>query len=194
MPDGPTGDPRPLVGEPLAIDLLNTVWVDGGQRHDLLSSLDGLSIWLRSPPVAAALGEQTAPATKESLHHLHEARVALRGLITRSPQNSPDSRAALNAVLSRGALRRNLKSVGPTDQVQLDDPSWGPAWTAAASYLDLHATRQRILRCANPQCVLYFYDATKNKSRRWCSMSGCGNRAKAQRHYQHITKRGIART
>jgi predicted RNA-binding Zn ribbon-like protein len=37
----------------------------------------------------------------------------------------------------------------------------------------------RIRTCAHPDCVLRFYDDSKNGSRRWCSMSHCGNRAKA---------------
>ena len=32
-------------------------------------------------------------------------------------------------------------------------------------------------------CVLYFYDTSRNGTRRWCSMQGCGGRAKASRHY-----------
>jgi predicted RNA-binding Zn ribbon-like protein len=30
---------------------------------------------------------------------------------------------------------------------------------------------------------LYFYDTSPKRSRRWCSMATCGNRAKAARHY-----------
>jgi predicted RNA-binding Zn ribbon-like protein len=29
-------------------------------------------------------------------------------------------------------------------------------------------------------------DTSKNKSRRWCDMGDCGNRAKARRHYQKL--------
>ncbi len=29
-----------------------------------------------------------------------------------------------------------------------------------------------------------FFDGSRNRSRRWCSMESCGNRAKARRHYQ----------
>jgi predicted RNA-binding Zn ribbon-like protein len=32
--------------------------------------------------------------------------------------------------------------------------------------------------CNNPECGLFFYDTTKNHSRRWCSMLVCGNRSK----------------
>jgi predicted RNA-binding Zn ribbon-like protein len=33
-------------------------------------------------------------------------------------------------------------------------------------------------------CTWLFIDTSKNHTRRWCSMATCGNRAKAQRHYQ----------
>jgi predicted RNA-binding Zn ribbon-like protein len=41
-------------------------------------------------------------------------------------------------------------------------------------------------KCANPGCVLLFYDTSRTGRRRWCSMSVCGNRSKvaafARRH------------
>jgi predicted RNA-binding Zn ribbon-like protein len=36
---------------------------------------------------------------------------------------------------------------------------------------------------------LYFYDTTKNHTRRWCSMTGCGNRAKAAAFYERKKSR-----
>ncbi len=35
-----------------------------------------------------------------------------------------------------------------------------------------------IRKCEDPKCILWFYDSSKNHSRRWCSMELCGNRAK----------------
>lgn len=40
-----------------------------------------------------------------------------------------------------------------------------------------------IKRCNNPLCVRYFYDTTRNHSRRWCSMETCGNRIKVAAYY-----------
>ena len=54
----------------------------------------------------------------------------------------------------------------------------------------------RLIRtCGAPTCTLMFYDRTKGHARRWCSMSICGNRAKAAAHRARVrkTKRG-ART
>jgi predicted RNA-binding Zn ribbon-like protein len=42
----------------------------------------------------------------------------------------------------------------------------------------------RIRVCADPQCGWLFLDSSRNRSRRWCSMESCGNRAKARRFYQ----------
>ncbi|TAL94280.1 MAG: hypothetical protein EPN73_18145 [Paraburkholderia sp.] len=35
-------------------------------------------------------------------------------------------------------------------------------------------------------CSWLFLDLSRSRSRRWCSMATCGNRAKAQRHYHAI--------
>jgi len=37
-------------------------------------------------------------------------------------------------------------------------------------------------RCAGANCGWFFLDTSRNKSRHWCSMADCGNRAKARRH------------
>ena len=39
-----------------------------------------------------------------------------------------------------------------------------------------------IKNCEWPACNLYFLDVSKNGKRRWCTMSVCGNRAKAAAH------------
>lgn len=40
----------------------------------------------------------------------------------------------------------------------------------------------RVKQCEGEKCGWLFFDATKNKSRRWCEMEICGNRAKQKRH------------
>ncbi len=48
---------------------------------------------------------------------------------------------------------------------------------------------RRVGQCADDRgCGWLFIDTSKNRSRRWCSMVDCGNRAKQRRHYQ--SKRG----
>ena len=38
--------------------------------------------------------------------------------------------------------------------------------------------------CANSDCGWLFIDMSRNKSRRWCDMKDCGNRAKGKRFYR----------
>ena len=38
--------------------------------------------------------------------------------------------------------------------------------------------RARLRLCANPRCGLFFYDNSRTRRRRWCSMAVCGNRSK----------------
>jgi predicted RNA-binding Zn ribbon-like protein len=48
----------------------------------------------------------------------------------------------------------------------------------------------RIKQCADEQgCGWMFFDTSRNRSRRWCDMSDCGNRAKARRFYSHKRKK-----
>ncbi|WP_432027024.1 CGNR zinc finger domain-containing protein [Streptomyces sp. 1222.5] len=169
-------DPRPLTGEPLALDLLNTRWNKEGATQDLLAGPDGLAVWLASNGLAG-----NHPADTAVLDHLREAREALRAAVA-----GPAEQAAplVDAVLGHGRIRARLTAGGPAEEPEFADPSWGPAWLAARNYLDL-LTRapDRIRVCAGGGCVLHFFDTSRNGTRRWCSMAACGNRAKASRHY-----------
>ena len=48
----------------------------------------------------------------------------------------------------------------------------------------------RIRECASADCTWLFVDESRNRSRRWCDMSACGNRMKARRHYQRSKNAG----
>jgi predicted RNA-binding Zn ribbon-like protein len=63
-----------------------------------------------------------------------------------------------------------------------------PIAESAADLLS-YADPSHIRKCENSKCVLIFYDKTKNHRRRWCSMSSCGNRAKAAAFYKRKQKK-----
>nr|WP_281362211.1 CGNR zinc finger domain-containing protein [Cellulomonas humilata] len=57
-------------------------------------------------------------------------------------------------------------------------------WLLARSAVDLATTGPsgRVKACASQDgCQYLFLDTSKNGSRRWCSMTDCGNQAKSQR-------------
>lgn len=104
----------------------------------------------------------------------------------------------LNAALAHapGLLRVHKKS----DRIETE-------WTSAAGGLQqvlfavLDSAAEllagdrlgRIRECASTDCTWLFVDESRNRSRRWCDMSVCGNRMKARRHYQRATAAPRAR-
>lgn len=169
-----TADPRPLTGEPVSLDLLNTRWNREGVVQDLLRDTEGLAVWLTANGL-------DFPADDTVLRHVREARDALRSAVDGTLE---DTAARVDAVLAHGRVRVTLTGQGPGEEPEFSDPSWGPAWLAARDYLGLLATApDRIRRCAHDTCILHFFDTSRNGTRRWCSMAACGNRAKASRHY-----------
>ena len=59
-----------------------------------------------------------------------------------------------------------------------------PLWPIALNAVELATSSgvTRVKECASDNCNWLFLDVSKNRSRRWCDMKDCGNRAKARRH------------
>jgi len=178
-------DPRPLTGEPLALDLLNTQWMAGGTPADLLATPEGTRAWLTAVGMPAAPGPETRQA-------LLQARQAIRDVV--SGHGGAAAADRLNAVLGHGHLRLSVgPDMVPEQTLETGEAGWRPAVMAAANLLDLlRQAPGRIRSCQHPDCVLWFYDTTRNGSRRWCSMAVCGNRAKARRHYDRVRRPATA--
>jgi predicted RNA-binding Zn ribbon-like protein len=61
----------------------------------------------------------------------------------------------------------------------LDSPLWRVSQSAAdlLTSADIASLRQ----CGGDECGWMFLDTSRNRSRRWCDMRECGNRAKVRR-------------
>lgn len=64
-----------------------------------------------------------------------------------------------------------------------------PGWAGLVAgllppLLELKRHADRLKRCENPRCGWLYLDRSRNRSRRWCEMATCGNRAKARRYKQ----------
>ena len=68
----------------------------------------------------------------------------------------------------------------PAPPVSLDQVLWPVA--VSATELLVSDDVARVKECATDNCNWLFLDSSKNKSRRWCEMKECWNRAKARRH------------
>ncbi|MGW6690401.1 CGNR zinc finger domain-containing protein [Streptomyces sp. NPDC054961] len=185
-------DPRPLTGEPFSLDLLNTRWHDRHGSHDLLCSVTGLALWLACSRAAESYGRGELRSDRATLAVARTARSVLAGVVGR-PAAGPAALGAFNRLLEAGRTRTLLTEAGPVERLESADPAGLLGYLAAADYLRLLATApDRVRSCANPSCGLRFHDVSRNGTRRWCTSTGCGNRAKAARHYARRTAGGPA--
>ena len=63
------------------------------------------------------------------------------------------------------------------------------ALARSAAELLVEGPHARIRRCANPSCRLFFYDDSRTRRRRWCSMAVCGNRHKVAAFLRRSSRR-----
>lgn len=174
---------RPLTAEPLSLDLINTEWGLGEGYHDLLTTFEGVQAWLHE--IDQDMPAELLLAVRTALLH---TRATMRRVL--EDPHDQDARADLNAVLVGGHIVRSLGPAGPQEQLEILDTE-RVAWLAADNLLTLlGAHAHQLRRCGNPKCTLYFLDASKNRSRTWCSMTTCGNRAKFKRYTQRQRERG----
>lgn len=173
------------LGEPLAIDLANTVMVvrDGGEEVDLISTPAELERWL------AAEGERLEGCgSAAALGAVRELRDAVRGLLTATAEGVEASRGDIervNAASAAAPIAPRLALVGgravPTEPVAAGGAPLSRLLGALArAAIELLAdTPEGELRiCRAPSCGMFYLG-----SRRWCC-SACGNRARAARHYR----------
>jgi predicted RNA-binding Zn ribbon-like protein len=190
-----------FVADELCLDFINTEAVDQDQRVDLLGSVDDLMAWYAEAQVvdaaqAKAVARRTHAAGGDGERVLKEARqfrAMLREMVERLtegrtsvPQATLDQlNRLLRAREGYSEVVRTKEGYETRFRPRLDEPQHllvAVAESAARLLSDGDLTLLR--KCQNPRCILYFYDTTKNHRRRWCSMAGCGNRAKVAAFYQ----------
>jgi predicted RNA-binding Zn ribbon-like protein len=179
-----------------------------GRPVDLLAGFDDLVAWLERADVldAAAAGAAAArwgaagPEAAGGALAFADAlrlRAALRAMAGQLAGGAPvedDVLAAVNSALATRPAVAEVARAGAGYVTRARALGESPAQLvvpvaeSAAALLE-HGRPGRVRRCGGPGCVLYFYDTTKNGSRRWCSMDGCGGRQKAAAYYRRTRAR-----
>jgi predicted RNA-binding Zn ribbon-like protein len=136
-------------------------------------------------PTSADAALERAYALRMTLYHLFSAAAAETPA---EPEALADFDRALKAAAAHLALlpvndHYHLELLLPGDD--LDEIAWGITWSA--SELLVSENLHRVHECAGEDCSWLFLDTTRNHSRRWCDMKGCGNRAKARAFYRRKT-------
>ena len=197
MSEAEVSRPFLFVGNSLWLDFVNTQIVEEGRPRDLLEHYSDFMDWLRQAgTLSLEEGERLTQMWKEEgaviLEQAHDLRRTLRGLaeqLATGGAASEDMLAAINARLRHNPSYRvlartecGLESALRYAWKQPED-LFAPIAEAAADLL-VNGDSALVRKCENPACILFFYDTTKNHARRWCSMSGCGNRMKQAAHYR----------
>lgn len=194
-----------LVTDELCLNFANTVGNHRSIRPDEhLGSFADLVEWSRhagglSDRTAARLLQASADRQDEARRVLQRAislREAIYRIFSAASVGAAPRQAdlkLLNRVLSTAMARgRLVQSTGEFawDWAREDDSLDQMLWPIARSAAGLltSGNLKRVAECANDDCGWLFVDVSKNHSRRWCSMSDCGNRVKARRHYARVRK------
>jgi predicted RNA-binding Zn ribbon-like protein len=170
-----------LSGGNLCLDFINTVSDRAGEPREHVETYGDLLEFARQagamPPaeveeLAAEATSDPAYATRVNAQALRTREVLYRIFRTIATENMPGDRdlAALNSILVDGLAKARLIREGDA--------------YLASGRLD------RIRLCGSDTCEWLFLDESRNRSRRWCDMSTCGNREKARRHYEKARARG----
>ena len=161
----------------LLLAFANTLDVDAGT--DGLDSPGALAGWLAERGLAAP----GTSATDADLAAAVRLRTALRVRLRAHHDNTADaeSDAELTAAAEPYPLRLAVRDGAPTvAPVGRGVP--GGLGTVVAAIIAARAdgVLPRVKICAEDTCQVAFVDASKNRSRQWCSMKVCGNRAKTR--------------
>jgi hypothetical protein len=196
-----------LLGEPLPVELMNTVSIENGEvREDDLAAA-GAPAWMdavadRLPPTAnggaASRATRLRTGTGRADDRLRDLRDALRVLaaeVTEDPRYpaAPSGAVRREAVAVLNRLNRSAPTWPELVWDAQEEPVRRLGSTADAGELavsliahqavELFAGAQRFqLRpCVAPGCHRYFLK--QHPRREWCT-AVCGNRARVARHYR----------
>jgi predicted RNA-binding Zn ribbon-like protein len=189
---------RKLYGGVLCLDFANTLEPRATEPvRDWLHGYADLVAWARhAGALDDATGErllQTAAARQAAAGTSFAAAIALREASYRAfaviAQGAVPAAADLDRLQQAYAeAMRHARLLPASDPDRLawtwdDDDALDRAWwpmARSAVELATAGPLERVKQC-RPGCGFLFFDASKNRIRRWCSMEECGGQTKARR-------------
>jgi len=178
----------PLLGGRLSVDFANAT----PSNADL--SWERLILFLESTDIVSSergaqlLGlPQSDPQAAEALllkaWRLGTALRKVFAAMTRKQRILADWIVPINEVLRITEGHDELVGQENLWKIEFVAREGGLDWLLAAvarsgAEIVAEGTRARLRVCANPACGLFFYDNSRTRRRRWCSMAVCGNRSK----------------
>jgi predicted RNA-binding Zn ribbon-like protein len=165
-----------LAGRP-CLDLAATVGERWRRSFERLRTPDDLGRWLveagmaSEPPAVGQADLAAARALRDAIYRA--AKLAGRGRL------DPDDVAEINR-WAAGPAPVPVLDVDRRVAWDCEQPVHAALVSLARDAIDLLSgpLATRVRECAAEDCALLFVDTSRPGQRRWCSMEGCGNRAK----------------
>jgi predicted RNA-binding Zn ribbon-like protein len=166
-------------GVKLIEDFVNTNELDEADGEKLVDP-GALGTWLNERELLPA----GATVSGDDLMRALRVREALRALllVNNGGELDPSAVPTLNSAADESHLRVSFSPSGEAMLVP-DEPDVPGALSQilAVAYTAMaDESWDRLKACRLDDCQWAFYDQSKNRSRTWCSMKVCGNRAKAR--------------
>jgi predicted RNA-binding Zn ribbon-like protein len=191
-----------LLGGRPCLDFVNTLdWRGTDQPVEYLNTYQDLIIWSRhagtiSNQEAEILSQKPETLISEQTKALDKAlklRETIYHIFSSLADGKPATKidlADFNRFLSKTMISSQIIKAkeGYTWDTKgnREKPNWilNPLIRSAADLL-VSDDLKRVKQCGNRACGWLFFDTSRNRSRRWCHMGSCGNRAKASRFYKN---------
>jgi len=181
-----------FVGHDFAVDFVNTRVCIRGTRVELLRDLEDVLAWLDRAGKGGLLADgidALSPDERQAAfvrimelrRRLEDAFAAVAG----GGDVPADVVEYLNAQMAGapGCSRLVRRGTGLALERRYRTAELPGLFAEEAARFLASMQPDCLKACENEACILYFYDTSRNKKRRWCSMDTCGNRVKASRHY-----------
>jgi predicted RNA-binding Zn ribbon-like protein len=192
--NGIQGDPQPG-GRTPAPGELALVQSFVNTHYDITAEHGG-EVFLSAEALGAWLGRRgliTAPhrLAGGDLERALSVREGLRALAFANNEHALNLKAIeeMRRASVGAGIRIGIEPDGPrflADTTAGIDGAIGALFSITARAM-IDGTWQRLKACPGQHCGWAFYDHSRNRSARWCSMKVCGGRTKARSYYRRKT-------
>jgi predicted RNA-binding Zn ribbon-like protein len=190
-----------LLGGRLCLDFVNTLdWRGADTPQEFLNTFDDLVVWSRHAGITtktearqlSLAADRAGSDAGQVLNRAIRLRETIYRLFSAAIAGHDPVEEDLNFFNKNLSLSMQHSKITRTD----DGYSWDNSgnkkqldWILnpiIRSTVDILGSDEvkKVKACADPACGWLFIDISRNRSRRWCDMKDCGNRAKAGRFYK----------
>lgn len=163
----------------LLVEFVNTRDLEEGT--DAIVDLELLADW-----IAERTGDYLPVPDEEAHARALALRESLRALLraNNGVEASEKDLAPLREAAERSRYRTTISPDGQLDlaPARSDLSGFEARLLLALERIQTQGAWPRLKACTDDGCQWAFFDATRNRSRTWCSMEECGNRQKTRRY------------